>query len=157
MSDPPSRDRHHLALERMFHAAPINRLYRPSMTVGDGVADIRMQVTEAWFHPAGAAHGSVYFKILDDAAYFAVSSRVRDVFILTTSFETDFLRPLPAGSVRATGRVLGTLERGWEAEAVLYGPEGHEVARGRGRFVRGPTPLAELEGYADGGLPKGTP
>jgi acyl-coenzyme A thioesterase PaaI-like protein len=34
-------------------------------------------------HSIHAVHGSVYFKALDDAAFFAVNSLVEDVFVLT--------------------------------------------------------------------------
>ena len=36
------------------------------------------------FHTAGAAHGTLFFKMLDDAAFYAANSLVTDRFLLTT-------------------------------------------------------------------------
>ncbi|MEM1407225.1 MAG: thioesterase, partial [Bacteroidota bacterium] len=49
-------------------------------------ATISLTISDKYFHALGAIHGSVYFKLLDDAAFFAVNSIVEDVFVLTTSF-----------------------------------------------------------------------
>ena len=68
-------------------------------------ATISLQVSEKYFHALGAIHGSVYFKLLDDAAYFAVSSLVTDVFLLTSSFSTNMVRPVSAGKITAKGIV----------------------------------------------------
>ena len=46
------------------------------------------------FHAAGAAHGTIYFKMLDDAAFYAANTLVTDRFLLTTSFNLQFLRPI---------------------------------------------------------------
>ncbi|MCO6491386.1 MAG: PaaI family thioesterase [Phaeodactylibacter sp.] len=60
--------------------------------ISEGEAEIGMRISDKYFHALGAIHGSVYFKLLDDAAFFAVSSIVRDVFVLTTSFNINILR-----------------------------------------------------------------
>jgi acyl-coenzyme A thioesterase PaaI-like protein len=46
----------------------------------------------------------LYFKLLDDAAFFAVNSVVRDVFVLTVSFNIYLTRPVSAGELKASGR-----------------------------------------------------
>ena len=45
-------------------------------------------------HAAGAAHGTLYFKMMDDAAFYACNSMVSDRFLLTTAFNLVFTRPL---------------------------------------------------------------
>ena len=72
-----SRDPHFQALERMYLAAPINRIYRPTIEVRSGEAEIEIVLAEKYFHSGGAVHGSVYFKMLDDAAFFAAGSLER--------------------------------------------------------------------------------
>ena len=54
--------------------------------------------TNAISMPRGAAHGTSYFKMLDDAAFYAANSLVTDRFLLTTAFNLLFTRPLGAGS-----------------------------------------------------------
>src|SRR5688500_9443505 len=79
-------DRHFQVLEGMYAAAAINQFFRPSIHVSEGAAEIRMAVRPDMHHAVGAAHGAVYFKMLDDAAFFAAQSLVTDVFVLTASF-----------------------------------------------------------------------
>jgi acyl-CoA hydrolase len=57
-----------------------------------------------YFHAAGAAHGTSYFKMLDDAAFYAANSLVTDRFLLTTAFNLLFTKPLGEGPVIAEGR-----------------------------------------------------
>lgn len=64
-------EEHYRRLENMYSRAIINDLDDPVISVKDRQAEITMPVKDAFFHSAGALHGSVYFKILDDAACFA--------------------------------------------------------------------------------------
>ena len=81
-----TRDPHFQALENMYLSAPINAFYDPRIEVSDAEAIVEIEVSEKLFHSAEAVHGSVYFKMLDDAAFFAASALEREVFVLTTSF-----------------------------------------------------------------------
>lgn len=141
-------DTHYAALRNMYLAAPINAFYRPAIEVSDGAATIEIEVSEALFHSAGAVHGSVYFKMLDDAAFFAASSLEREVFILTTSFTTYLTRPVASGRLRSVGRVVNRTKLQFIAEAVVYDSEGNEVGRGSGVFVRGKLRLDKARGYS---------
>ena len=60
-------------------------------------ARISLQVSEKYFHALGAIHGSVYFKLLDDAAYFAVSSLETDVYVLNSSFTANMVSNVSTG------------------------------------------------------------
>src|SRR6266508_41950 len=94
---------HYRKLENMYRGAPVNRLYAPTIRVTEATAEIEIAVSETFFHAARALHGSVYFKMLDDACFFAVSSLVEDVFVLTTSFTTYMTRPVSAGRLVSRG------------------------------------------------------
>ncbi|MEM8963491.1 MAG: PaaI family thioesterase [Acidobacteriota bacterium] len=142
-----TRDSHFVALEKMYLAAPINELYRPTIEVLEAEARIEMDVSERHFHSAGAVHGSVYFKMLDDAAFFAANSLERDVFVLTTSFTTYLTKPISSGIMRAVGRVVNQNRSQLIAEAVVYDSEGNEIGRGNGIFVRSKMPLRGAKGY----------
>ena len=85
---------HFRKLERMYAAAPINRYFAPKLTICDGEAEVRIAVRDDLHHTVGALHGAVYFKAMDDAAFFAANSIVEDVFVLTARFEIEFLRPV---------------------------------------------------------------
>lgn len=131
----------------MYHAAPINRFYAPRLAIEPGKAELRIPVRPEFFHAASAAHGSVYFKALDDAAFFAANSLVEDVLVLTASFTIYLLAPVREGDLLARGTV------GWEsrssliAESVLYDSHGSQIARGSGSFVKSRIALDESIGY----------
>ena len=138
---------HYRKLENAYVAAPVNAFYEPSMTVGEGEAVIRQAVRERHFHIAGAVHGSVYFKLLDDAAFFAVNSLVRDVFVLTASFNIYFMRPVNEGTLRAEGRVVSRSTRLFIAESELYDDRDRVIGRGSGTFMTSSIPLGPEIGY----------
>lgn len=139
---------HHRALEALYRSAPINALFASTLEiVEDGFARIRFDVTPDHFHAAGAAHGTVYFKMLDDAAFYAVNSLVSDRFVLTTAFNLLFTKPLKAGPVIAEGRWISGKRRVFVGDARLIDATGEETARGTGTFMRSQIALSSLPGY----------
>ncbi|TVT54613.1 MAG: PaaI family thioesterase [Sedimenticola thiotaurini] len=140
---------HLRALERMYLAAPINQLYLPTIAVSEGEAEISIELQSAYHHAAGAVHGSVYFKMLDDAAFFAANSLEPEYFVLTASFTTYLIRPVTKGVMRSVGRVVNQTKNQFIAESVAYDSRGKEIARGNGIFVKGKLPLREAMGYSD--------
>ncbi len=147
MAEPVPAEEHFRRLERMYLGAPVNELYSPRIEVAAGSAVITFDVDPRHFHSAGALHGSVYFKALDDAAFFAVSSVVRDAFVVTASFTVYLTRPVTGGVLRAEGRVVSRSASLFVAESVLYVEPDKEVARGSGTFMRSRMELSETLGY----------
>ncbi|HSE68912.1 MAG TPA: PaaI family thioesterase [Gemmatimonadales bacterium] len=142
-------DTEHLRkLERMYVAAAISRWYGISITVGDGTAEVRLPVRSEFYHAANAVHGSVYFRALDDAAFFAANSRVREVLVLTVSFTIQFARPIMSGEMRAMGRVVHESGRLFMAESDLFDDAGKLLGRGSGVFTRSSIALDPSIGYA---------
>ncbi|MEN8235389.1 MAG: PaaI family thioesterase [Actinomycetota bacterium] len=139
---------HYRKLERMYLSAPLNDFYQPTIEISEAQAIISSAVREDFFHAAGAVHGSVYFKLLDDSSWFAVASLIPDVFVLTTTFTTYLTRPVSSGTITAVGRVVNEGRTQYLAEAVLSDHEGREIGRGSGTFVRGRNPLTPEIGYA---------
>jgi len=131
----------------MYASAPVNKYFAPAMHVSEGKADVAIQVRPDFFHAAHAVHGVLYFKLLDDAAFFAVNSVVRDVFVLTVSFNIYLTRPVSAGELKASGRVVHRSRRLFLAESELVNGEGQEVARGSGVFMPSTIALSPELGY----------
>jgi len=139
---------HWRALQNLYAAAPINRLFDSRLTItAQGVARIAFTVDERYHHAAGAAHGTIYFKMLDDAAFYAANTLITDRFLLTTSFNLHFVRPLRSGPVVAEGRWISGRRRVLVAESRLLDEEGEEIGRGTGTFMRSRIPLSGLPGY----------
>ncbi len=142
-------DAHFRALERLYLRAPINRFFKSRLEiVSEGVARIHFVIDPRVYHAAGAAHGTTYFKMLDDAAFYACNSLVTDRFLLTTAFNLLFTGPLVEGPVMAEGRWISGRRRVFVGDARLLDAHGEEVARGTGTFMRSRIALAGLEGYA---------
>ena len=140
---------HHRKLERMYHASNINQNLYPSiaMEVSDGQAEISLILNPTYLHAGNGLHGSVFFKLLDDAAYFAASSQIEDFFIVTTSFNLQFLRPVQSGKITATGQLKFASRNLFVAESVLKNEAGKEIAFGTGQFVKSRNMLSEQLGY----------
>ena len=142
---------HWRALEGLYASAPVNTLFDSELTItGEGTTRIAFTVDERCYHAAGAAHGTVYFKMLDDAAFYAANTLVTDRFLLTTSFNLHFSRPVRTGRVVAEGRWITGHRRVLVAEARLVDAEGEEIGRGTGTFMRSRIALSGLAGYAAG-------
>lgn len=141
---------HYRALERLYASAPVNELFRSKLEItGEGLSQLTFEITKDVYHAAGAAHGTVYFKMLDDAAFYAANTLATDTFLLTTSFNLHFTKPVKEGQVVAHGKWVSGKRRVMVAESRLVDSEGDEIGRGTGTFMRSRIPLSSLPGYCD--------
>ena len=140
---------HFEKLENMYLGANINTQIFETTTckIESEKATITIDVSERYFHALGAIHGTVYFKLLDDAAYLAASSIVKDFFMLTTSFNINIIRPVSSGKLTAIGKVRYKSASIFSAEATLYNDQGKEVAFGTGNFAKSKISLSKEVGY----------
>ena len=147
----PGASLHWRALEHLYAAAPINALFDSHLFItGEGAARIEFDVNQRFHHAAGAAHGTIYFKMLDDAAFYAANTLITDRFLLTTSFNLHLVRPVKKGRIVAEGRWISGRRRVLVAESRLLDEEGEEIGRGTGTFMRSRIPLSGLPGYRFG-------
>ncbi len=138
---------HYRKLEQMYVSALINNYYKPTIKISKGQSEIKLNIRPEFFHAAHAVHGSIYFKMLDDAAFFAVNSMIDDVFVLTVSFNIYFLRPVAKGEITAIGNIVSKSQRLFIAESILYNSENKEIARGSGTFMKSKIALSPELGY----------
>ena len=139
---------HFRALEALYASAPVNALFESHLEIpAEGRSRIRFRVDERVHHAAAAAHGTIYFKMLDDAAFYAANSLVTDRFLLTTAFNLHFTKPIRTGEVVAEGRWISGRRRVFIAEANLVDIDGDEIGRGTGTFMRSHIALSGLAGY----------
>ena len=140
---------HFEKLERMYLSANINTQIFDSTTcrISEGQSEISLQVVPKYFHALNAMHGSVYFKLLDDAAFFATNSVVQDAFVLTKSFEIHFKRPVIEGKILAKGELLSAEGEVFIAKSELLNEAGKVVGYGQGEFVKSMAKLTPDIGY----------
>ncbi len=140
---------HFEKLQRMYLKANINTQIfdTTECEIELKKATISLTISEKYFHALGAIHGSVYFKLLDDAAFFAVNSIVEDAFVLTTSFNSNIVRPVNSGKITAIGEVRFASKNLFIAESTLFNEDGKEIAFGTGHFAKSKVSLTEEIGY----------
>ena len=110
-------------------------------------AIVSIDIQEKYYHALGAIHGSVYFKLLDDAAFFAVNSVVTDRFVLTTNFSINLVRPAIKGRLIATGNLQFQSRNLFIAHSSLVDENGKEIGFGTGHFMKSQIELTEQIGY----------
>ena len=111
---------HFRALESLYRHAPVNRRFESTIEIGEGFARIRFEVREELFHAAGAAHGTLYFKMMDDAAFYACNSLVTDRF-------ADHRLQLLSHAVRAvllSRRAWSTAAAAFSSRCAVIAPRG---------------------------------
>lgn len=140
---------HFERLVKMYAAAPIHDFYKGiSLEMGERKATIRLSIEDQrYFHAGMSAHGSVYFKLLDDAAYFACQSVIMDNFIVTTAFNTQLLRPIMGGKLYAEGVVEFESNQLYTASSKLFDEKGRLCGTGNGQFLKSRVKLTDVEGY----------
>lgn len=143
--NPDQLEKHYRRLETMYHTAPINHSIPSRLTVSDGEAEIRMTVGEQFWHAGRAMHGCLYFKGLDDAAFFAANSKELDGLMLTVRFEVELLGMVQCSSVRSKGFFERREGRKIWARSEQYDDHDQLVARGSGLFLVSKMPLPQDE------------
>ena len=121
---------HFQKLERMYLGAPINRYFAPRIEISEGQAIVTLPVRDDFHHAAFAVHGAVYFKVLDDAAFFAVNSVVDDVFVqCPRAFAVAQIVAHPGKEAHCEQRVVLILEFAESPEGLLeQSLRGREIA-----------------------------
>jgi uncharacterized protein (TIGR00369 family) len=136
---------HFERLLAIYEAAPIHSFYEGlQMALSSKKCEISLPLKRTYFHAGMAAHGSVYFKLLDDAAYFACQTEIEDYFIVTTNFNINLLRPLTKGIIKAVGEVDFMSLNLFTASARLYDEKGRLCATGQGQFMKSKIHLTRL-------------
>ncbi len=143
------KEDHFRKLERMYLSAPINnQLYGGiTISISNEKAELTLKVEPKFFHAAHAIHGSLYFKMLDDAAFFAVNSIVRDVFVYTVSMNVQLLRPVASGIIRSVGELKFKSTNLFIADSTLFDENNKLVGRASGNFMKSKIELNEEIGY----------
>ena len=140
------REHHFSRLQDVYHTAPVNVEMKPTLQVSWGAASSVMAVDEKYFHAGKGLHGAMYFKMLDDTAYFACQSLEREFFLLTAEFTTRFFKPVTGGSLLCESRIDHIDGKKYRASAKLFW-QGVLAGEGSGLFLRSRIRLDDLAAY----------
>ena len=139
---------HHRKLESMYSGAPIQQFFKSTIYIEEAAATISLHIKPDYHHAFASVHGSVYFKMLDDAAYSAANSVVEDWCIVTVSFSIQMLRPASSGALKAEGQLVNNAGRILVAESQITDDNGHLIAIGHGTFARSGVRLSDVPAYS---------
>lgn len=106
--------------------------------IGDGEAELRLDLTEAHLNSWAVAHGGVVMTLLDVAMAHAARSIHRDQEnfgpgVVTIEMKTSFMRP-GEGRLRALGKLLHRSTTMAFCEGSVYGEDGKLCAHATGTF-----------------------
>ena len=118
-----------------------------TILIKEGEAKISLNVSEKFSTLLAPYMGAFILNYLDDAAYFSVSSIVKNYFVLTTSFQINILKPVKRGKIHAIGEVKFSSKNLFTAQSSLFNEQGVEVAFGTGNFVLSKSELTKNIGY----------
>ncbi len=140
---------HQKRLQRVYASAPIMRFYNTSYLrfLEEGTTTT-LTVESKYFHGQRALHNSVYFRMLEDAAYFACAAQEPDFHLSTSSFTTNFEEPVSTGKIKAIGTVLKSTKDGYTATAELKDENDVVLATGKGTYKRTEMKWAKVFGYS---------
>jgi len=138
---------HYTKLENMFRTAAINTFFNPEITVSENCAEITIEVNPKFFHSGRTVHGSVYFKMLDDACYFACQSIEKECFLVTSNFNIQFIAPVTSGIMLVRAQVNATTRNVRFASGEIFDQKNRLVATGNGSFMPSRLKLSEEVGY----------
>ena len=132
------KNSHFKKLEKIYLNAKVNKeIYsNTEIIIQKNYSEIKMPIKKDYFHALDAIHGSVYFKMLDDAAFFAAQSVVEDYMLLTASFNITFKMPVLNGYIKSKGKLCSVSQKEFTAEAKMYNSKNELVAFGNGIFKK---------------------
>ena len=141
-------NQHHLnRIINCYKSAPINQLYKPEMHLEMGKCEIEIEIKDEYFHSANSLHGSIYFKMLDDAAWAASNTYVEDVFLFTSTFTITLAKPVSSGIIKSEGTVINQTSDRFVSKSVLLDSNNIQIAKGAGVFLRSKNLLKDSIGF----------
>ena len=107
------------------------------LSLGDGVARIRMEEHEAMRRAGGIVNGPTIMTLADMAFYAAVLSRVGlEAMAVTVDLSVRFLRPAPLGAITAEARLIRCGRRLAIGEITIESEVSHKaVAHATGSYA----------------------
>ena len=129
--------------------APINQIFNPKMKLNLGECEIEMKISKKFHHSANSLHGSIYFKMLDDAAWGASNTYIDDVFLFTYNFNIYLTKPVSSGIIISKGKVIDKKDGKIKAKSILYDSKNNEIARGDGLFMKSKYLLKDAIGFCN--------
>lgn len=141
----PGLDARHLkALEDRVRRSPFHRwVGLELMSVGDGSAELAMELRPEHFNPQGIVHGGIITALADTAIGLALRSKLRPGLThRTAQLNVHFLAKGEGTRLVGRGRSLHLGQRMGYGESEVLDGQGRLLARASGTFIVLPAPGA---------------
>ncbi len=140
---------HFEKLIHMYASARINEIHFSSSTMNFNADQVEIRFTPdaTLHHSMGFVHGSVAFKLLDDAAFFASQAKEQEFALVTTGFNIHFLRIVSDTPLLAIGKLKQKSKNLWISESRLLDNKNRELAFGTGSFMKSNVLLSTIPAY----------
>ncbi len=141
----PGLDERHLEeLKQRVARSPFHRWAGLQLvSVGDGMAELWMDLEPHHFNPQGIVHGGIITAVADTSVGLALRSRLRPGFThRTAQLNVHFLAKGEGNRLIGRGRSLHLGQRMGYGEAEVHDEEGRLLARASGTFIVLPAPGA---------------
>ena len=113
-----------------------HRLGAETVTAGDGVCEMGLEVGEFHQSSASRAHGGVLFSLLDTAMGRAVITKLGEGRgCATIEAKINYFRPVQSGRIVARAEVVRMTRRTAYVEGRITDEEGNDLARCSGTFM----------------------
>tara|TARA_B100001989_G_C24383647_1_gene385598 strand:+ start:309 stop:758 length:450 start_codon:yes stop_codon:yes gene_type:complete len=106
-----------------------------SVQQDNGTARVSMVVNPNICNLVGTLHGSFYFKLMDDACFFAAISLNHHHFVATANFNIHYFLPVSKGKLSAIAKVINHDKNKYVCDCDIVDEDKHFCGHGSGLFV----------------------
>ena len=114
---------------------PMHHNLNMNVELGNKSATIQLTIHDSIINLVGIVHGAIYFKLIDDACFFAALSAKKSNFVATSNMTIHYLTPASEGVLIAHAKMITKQGRKYLCECDIKDKEGTIYAYGSGSFV----------------------
>lgn len=130
------------SLATLYVNHPMHDHLHLDLTVKKGESTLAMDVHPSCLNLVGTLHGSLYFKLMDDACFFAALSMNHHAFVATATFTIHYFTPVSSGRLTAKASVVEQMNSKYMCECVIVDQDTTKIGYGSGLFVAPKVPLS---------------
>ena len=114
---------------------PMHHNLNMNVELGKNSATITMTIHDSVINLVGILHGAIYFKLIDDACFFAALSAQESSFVATSNMTIHYLKPASKGVLIAHAKMITKQGRKYLCECEIKDEEGTIYTYGSGSFI----------------------
>ncbi|RAP30762.1 thioesterase [Candidatus Marinamargulisbacteria bacterium SCGC AG-343-D04] len=105
------------------------------LEMNDGKSTLSCVISNTILNLVGIVHGAIYFKLMDDACFFAALSIENSHFVATADFNIHYIKPASKGRLTAYAHIVNHRKNRYLCACDIKNDAGELCAHGTGTFV----------------------